>query len=427
MLRRVVTVVLLILLAGIWYISANTDDVTQAQLAPKQVENDNATYVGVQKVIKDDNFAAEAATGIVGLILLGMWGLPYILNTEKNKNQMIGTVLAGVVILPAVLSACGPAKEEKVINIEPNQTAFVVPLTGDSTSQLQFQSVEFLQEKQVAAKQIVIPQRKRDVGRGPGSYEWIPTVAVIIVDRTPVTREWTQAEATGTSKSNQAFGVESIESIDFKVGATCSALVEEEHAAEFLYFFSGKSLAQVMDENVRGFIQAELFREFGERTLLEGQAQKSLIFEEVFANTQAHFVELGITINSCGGSEGLIYTDPAVQAEINLNFAIQQEANRASARATAQGIENERIIAEANTFATATVVAGQAQARVLEETGRELTNNPGIVEYEIAQRSSGEVPGILIINGDQVDQLPFSFFLSPDEWASYGVDVTPTP
>jgi hypothetical protein len=59
-----------------------------------------------------------------------MWGLPVILKTEKNKNQMIGTVLAGIVILPAVLSACGPAKEEKIINIEPNQTAFVVPLTG---------------------------------------------------------------------------------------------------------------------------------------------------------------------------------------------------------------------------------------------------------------------------------------------------------
>jgi hypothetical protein len=423
--RRVVTVVLLALLGMVWLFSTSTDDVTQAQLAPKQVENDNATYVGVRKIINDDNFIAETATGLVGLILLGMWGLPLLMKTSKRKNELLA--LSGVLMLPVLVSACGPAKKEKVINIEPNQTAFVVPLTGDSTSQLQFQSVEFLQDKQVAAKQIIIPQRKQSTGRGYWSYDWIPTVAVIIVDRTPVTREWTQADSTGTSKSNQAFGVESIESIDFKVGATCSALVEEAHAAEFLYYFSGKSLAQVMDENVRGFIQAELFREFGHRTLLEGQGQKSDIFELVFANTQAHFVELGITINSCGGSEGLIYTDPAVQAEINENFAIQQEANRASARATAQGIENERIIAEANAYATATVVAGQAQAQVLQDTGRELSDNPGIIQYEIARRSTGEVPGILIINGDQVEQLPFSFFLSPEEWAQYGVDVTATP
>jgi hypothetical protein len=170
--------------------------------------------------------------------------------------------------------------------------------------------------------------------------------------------------------------VESNESIDFRVGATCSTIVEESNAAKFLYYFSGRSLAAVMDENVRGFLQSELFREFGQRTLQDGQREKSDIFSLAFGNAKTYFADFGITLTSCGGSEGMMYNDQRIQDEINQNFAIQQEVERASARATAQSIENEIIISEANTYATATVVAGLAQASVLEETGQQLAKIP---------------------------------------------------
>jgi len=90
------------------------------------------------------------------------------------------------------------SRSDRHVVIGPNETAFVIPLEGDSTAQGRVQSIDALEKAKVMAKRIYLPVRKRDLGRGPANYEWVPTLKVVKVDRSPVTREWTAEVSTGT-------------------------------------------------------------------------------------------------------------------------------------------------------------------------------------------------------------------------------------
>jgi hypothetical protein len=126
------------------------------------------------------------------------------------------------------------------VTVDPNQTAFLIALDGDSqANQMKMNSIDFLEKNRVATKRVEIPHK--DVSLCPhcltGDWQEMPVAILITIDRTPVTREWTSSERTGTSKSNQAFHVESRESIDFAIGATMTAHVTEEDAAKFLFYY----------------------------------------------------------------------------------------------------------------------------------------------------------------------------------------------
>lgn len=192
-------------------------------------------------------------------------------------------------IAAAHLTACGPAQIPPIVDIETNETAFLVPMEGESKEgQERFMSVDFLEQNKAPTKRVTLPIRKRSTGRVWFDYEWLPTLRVVTVNRTPVTREWTAEEGTGTEAKDQGIHVESKESIGFSVGVNLTASVTEEDAATFLYWYAGKKLAEVVDENVRGFVTSVLSREFGERDLMTGKGAKAEIFKKCFEETAEH-------------------------------------------------------------------------------------------------------------------------------------------
>lgn len=317
------------------------------------------------------------------------------------------------VLVISLLAGCAPYGATKVETVGPNETAFLIPLIGDTGQQAKFQSVEFLQSKQVVAKQVEIPVHKHQIGRNPAlDIEYLPSAILIKVDRTTITREWTSKKDTGTSSSNQAFALETKESIGFQLGATCSALIKEEDAATFLYYFAGVPLARIMDENIRGYIQQELFDKFGQLTLEQSRSDKTRVIKEVFNDSVAKFAPMGITITSFGGDEGLIYDSDAVQNSIDQVFQSQQMVLNNQQIATAQAVENQRLVAMAEAMATATVVAGDASAAVLKANGEQLAEYPDLVAYEIAKRSQGNVPNTVVLSGGNTNSLPFAFLLN---------------
>jgi hypothetical protein len=233
-------------------------------------------------------------------------------------------ILAALAVT-AALTGCGPANVEQYVEVAPNETAFVIPLEGANLSnQGKMMSEAYLAQSKVAAKRIEIPQRERSTGRGPGDFEYIPTVRVIKIDRSPVTREWTKDSATGTSKRDQAISVESVESIDFKIGVTITASIPEEKTAKFLYYYSGKQLQDIIDENVRSYVQSALSAAFGAGTLDQDRKSKAQIFATAFKQTKEYFDKFGIEIDNLGFSEGMTYTDPQIQAAINRTFVAEQ-------------------------------------------------------------------------------------------------------
>lgn len=238
-------------------------------------------------------------------------------------------VVAGLLVATALLTGCSKPDWEEVVEIKPNETAFLIKLEGDTQAgQKQFMSEAFLEQNKIATKRITIPHRKRDMG-GLNSYEWIPTVKLITVDRTPVTREWTRSKETGTNASNQAISVESKESIDFSIGVTVTGSIPEELASKFLYNFAGKPLSEVMDTNVRGYVQSILSREFGGLSLDDARTQKRQIFDMAFKETKEYFTKKGVQIDNLGYSEGMTYTDSNIQKSINETFQAEMAVQKA--------------------------------------------------------------------------------------------------
>ena len=176
----------------------------------------------------------------------------------KHIKFILFSLFAAVAVCTA-LTGCGPYPAEHAVEVKNNETAFVVPLESDTKAkQAQFMSIEYLEKAKVATKRIIIPLRKRSLGRAWFDYEWIPLARVIVVDRAPVTCQWLE---------KNGIMVESLDSVGFTAGVNCTGMIKEEDAAKFLYYYPGNSLSDVMNKNVKGFIQNVLAREFGSRNL----------------------------------------------------------------------------------------------------------------------------------------------------------------
>lgn len=289
------------------------------------------------------------------------------------------------------LTACGPAKVERFENIGANETAFVVPLEGAGKSnQEQFMSVEYLNSAKVATKRISLSLREHSTGRMYWDYEWIPTVKVIKVNRQPVTREWTGKEDTGTAGRDEALWVESFDSIGFGVGVNTTALVREEDAAQFLYYFAGKPLAAVVDENVRGKINSILSREFAAHDLEAARGMKNQIFKIAAEETVAAFKTMGVTITNLGLAEGLVYADEEIQKAINEKFKAEMDIQIQEQKNKAQVQINERNVAIAKAKADGAIKKANGEIKVQEakrlaadEFAKSIDSRTKQVELEI--------------------------------------------
>ena len=128
------------------------------------------------------------------------------------KNIKIILLTFTLALVAASFTGCiKPYDKPELVTIEASQTAFLVPLVGDATEQASFQSEELLAQAMVATKEVQIPHRWLQTGRMEWSGKWIPAAKLIVVERTPETREWSTDKDVGTSSKNQAIYAESSE------------------------------------------------------------------------------------------------------------------------------------------------------------------------------------------------------------------------
>jgi len=295
------------------------------------------------------------------------------------------------------LTSCGPALVEKFETIKPNETAFVISVEGATKSgQKQFMSVEFLNQAKVATKRIYLPQRKISTGRMWYAYSYIPTVDVIKVDRSPVTREWTADTKTGTTKSNQSLWVESKDSIGFGVGLNVTAMILEEDAAMFLYNYAGKSLSAIVDNNVRGRANAILSREFANHTLETGRDKKNEIIDKVERETVSYFKSMGVTISNVGLAEGLVYEDKEIQNKINENFTAEMDIQIKKNKRLSQAETNKMNIEVADADATAAQKFAKAAEERKKQIDIEISMMVAKARLTMAQKWDGKLPSNIL-------------------------------
>jgi len=278
-------------------------------------------------------------------------------------------IVAGIAAV--LLTACTrPHPVDEIKEVGASETAFLVALDGDTLkNQSSLKSVEFLESAKISGKRIVIPHKIIDTCKdcfGNDHLMDVPTVKLYTINRAPVARSWTASPGTGTSINNQAFSVESSESIDYDIGATMLAHINEADTAKYLYLYSGVQLEKVIDNQVRTFVSAVVSREMGSHPLDWNRLNKNAVFTTAFKETKEFFSTQGITIDTLGYTEGMNYHDPSIQKAINAKFAADINVEIAS-----------KTLEAANKFAQSKDAVQAQQA--IENRKRELDNNSAAI------------------------------------------------
>lgn len=311
---------------------------------------------------------------VVTLVAFGLlvWIFWPALKKLGSMNSML-TLVTGLVVASMLLSACAVRASNEsegsslndVIQILPNQTAFKIPATGGNLSgQEQFGSIEYLDQNKVPAKRVEI--EKELIGG-----KWVPKVFIILVDRTPVARQWTESTDTGTTATNEALCAESIESINVCFQISMAAAVKERDAATYLYnfpttqlqneqvggVFVATPLSAVVDNQIRQYLQSFIGAETGKRTLEQIIAEKSVIVTAGEEASKEYFAKQGITIAYIGLG-GPLELDPEVQEAINAIYVAQKQIEVARLHAT-------KTVLDAQAAAEAARIKAEADAQAI--------------------------------------------------------------
>jgi hypothetical protein len=274
-----------------------------------------------------------------------------------------------VVVLIVVMMCCcftgcrRPYDKPELVTIEASQTAFLIPLVGDTGDQGVFESEELLLEAKIATKEIQIPHRWVQMGRRNWIGEWRPSAKLIVVERKPVSRSWESGSSTADSANRAIFG-ETSDNIGIYVGMNCTAMIEEKDAAKFLYRYNNTPLETIIDTDIKKMVEDRFNTETAKYTSTDLGAKKGEIMESVKEYVVDYFKEYGITITVLGLKEGISFENPAIQEAIDAKFASEQELE-------IQQNKNSANIAKAEAEAEAILIAAEAQAeanRLLSES-----------------------------------------------------------
>jgi hypothetical protein len=312
----------------------------------------------------------------------------------KHFKRLL-TITCLVVLMCLCFTGCRrPYDTPEFVRIEPHQTAFLIPLVGDSNNQASFESEELLLQAKVATKEIQIPHRWVQTRRQHWVGEWRPSMTLIVVDRSPVTREWSSTEEHGTSNMDEAIYAESAESIGFSAGMNCSAQIDTENdAAKFLYCYNNKALSEIMDTEIRARVESKFVEECASRTLNEILIEKEAIMTAVRDDVVTYFKSKGITITVLGMKDGLEYDDASIQKSINEKFSSEMKL-------TTQENENKRILSEAEAKAQAIILEAQAAAEANRMLSESLTEE--ILKKMYYETWDGKLPTYMTGDSDLI-------------------------
>ena len=306
-------------------------------VAGDQFKNSDMSYLNTMATFTlTSSFGLMITAGFLFVLAL-IWWKPVKSFYTAMAILAVGSVLAISTPNKAFAFAETTDKAE-TYTILPNESSFWIPDVGaNKDSQTKFDSEQYLSDNKVAGKRFIIPHVKfANSGGWAGWDYYVPSGRLIIVDRTPYSREWVGAETRGTSKTDESFPCQSVEGLNITVGMSVGASVSEENAAKFLYRFGvtpvrgarndpqvifnsvyyGRNLADVMDDVGRKKIQTLVCNEIGSRTFDKANADAVIELDNVRKKATEYFSSVGITIDFLGFADTFTF-DPAVQKAVN--------------------------------------------------------------------------------------------------------------
>lgn len=325
-----------------------------AEVAGHQLDNSASGYSDTVLTNSAFHGAGLLLVGLALLLVLAVWWGP-IARAAKSSGDIAGmfalALLGALALMPRPASAYFEKTDiAEAITILPNESFFWIPETGaNKDTQAKLDSEDYLRSNKIPAKRFIIPHAKLSNSGGWGSWDfYTPTGRGIIVDRSPVSREWVAGEHRGTSKVDQSFPCQSKEGLDISVGISVGASVSEENSPKFLYRFGvkppvvlnndgkpydrndghvifvsayyGRSLAEVMDDVGRKKIQTLVCREIADRTFDQANAEANKIADVVLKETTDWAAQVGITLDFLGWADTFTF-HPDVQKAVNDKYA----------------------------------------------------------------------------------------------------------
>lgn len=209
--------------------------------------------------------------------------------------------------------------------MSPNQSAFVIPLVGDSSDQGVFSSEEMLKKTLVATKEIQVPHRWVQTGRMSTDGEYRKSATVILVDRSPISREWTPDDKTGTDAKNQGVRAETKESIGFTASMSITAQTDENDSVKFLYHYNNGSLAQILDGEIRDRVAGDFNEQCSKYTLTDLLVHKEDIMKAIRDDVQTYYKDRGINITNLSLHDQFTYDNKNIQDAIDKTFSAQKD------------------------------------------------------------------------------------------------------
>ena len=312
---------------------------------------------------------------------------------KKKISKIIAMALMLTIACTFFTGCVKPYDAPEFITIEASQTAFLIPLIGDTGDQAAFESEELLLEAKVATKEIQIPHRWVQTGRYNYIGEYRDSATLIVVERKPVSRSWESGDSAASSSNKAIFG-ETSDNIGIYVGMNCTAMIEEKDAAKFLYRYNNTSLETIIDTDIKKMVEDRFNVETAKYTSTDLGARKGEIMEAVKTFVVEHFKDYGITITVLGLKEGISFENKEIQDAIDAKFASEQEL-------VIQQNKNQANIAKAEAEAEAAIIAARAEAEAIKiaadaeaEANKKLANSltDELINYEYAQRWNGELP-----------------------------------
>lgn len=314
----------------------------------------------------------------------------------KKMKKIIACVLMLVMVGCMFTGCVKPYDKPEFVTIEASQTAFLIPLVGDTTNQAVFESEELLLETKVATKEIQIPHRWVQTGRWNWVGEYRSSATLIVVERKPVSRSWESGDSTATSANRAIFGGSS-DNIGIYVGMNCTAMIEEKDAAKFLYRYNNTPLETIIDTDIKKMVEDRFNVETAKYTSTELSAKKGEIMEAVKAYVVDYFKNYGITITVLGLKEDISYENPAIQDAIDKRFASEQDLE-------IQKNKNEANIAKAEAEAQAMIMLAEAQAEANKLLSESL--DEALLEKMYYEKWNGVLPYIYGDDATPIVQVP---------------------
>ena len=294
-----------------------------------------------------------------------------------------------LILVCSMFTGCRkPYDKPEFVTIEASQTAFLIPLVGDTTQQGAFESEELLSEAKVATKEIQIPHRWVQTGRKSWKGEWRASATLIVVERKPVSRSWESGDNAANSSNKAIFG-ETSDNIGIYVGMNCTAMIEEKDAAKFLYRYNNTPLETIIDTDIKKMVEDRFNVETAKYTSTELGAKKGEIMEAVKTHVVDYFKEYGITITVLGLKEGISFENDTIQKAIDEKFASEQQL-------VIQQNKNEANLAKAEAEAEAMIIAAEAQAEANRILSESLTDE--LLQQQYYEKWDGKLP--IVIGSD---------------------------